>query len=466
MAHLVKNPKLLDNLIAIVLDEADLLLSYGYFDDIETLLPHIPQTAQHFLMSATLSSSVRQLKSLVLRNPVVLELKESDDVNLLTQYIVPVLADTAKFMLTFFLLKLRIHPFGTGKTLIFLNDVERCYKLKLFLEQFGIRTVVLNSELPVKSRFHIVQEFNRGVYDILIATDEGGKREDDDEEDVDIEDLEQEQDVAAEVALILQDQKADAAAAAVTAAATKSSKKKAKAAASKRNPKSAKQDAEYGVSRGIDFQNVQAVLNFDLPKSSRSYMHRVGRTARGVGNEGWALTFYSKSDESGDLSPDELVLKRVQRTQEGMLWPPPHVPSRKLMVLRMIKALGRELKEYAFDMNQVTNFKYRVEDALRSVTRIAIKEARIKELKSEILLSETLKSHFESNPADLRFLRHDRPVHPARVLAHLKHVPDYLVDKELLGGLRGSEKRKRDVGPRNDSMKKRKADVLKSFKLK
>jgi ATP-dependent RNA helicase DDX56/DBP9 len=60
-----------------------------------------------------------------------------------------------------------------GKCILFVNDVERCYRLKLFLEQFMIKSCVLNSELPLNSRYHVVQEFNKGVYDYIIATDEG-----------------------------------------------------------------------------------------------------------------------------------------------------------------------------------------------------------------------------------------------------------------------------------------------------
>lgn len=55
---------------------------------------------------------------------------------------------------------------------------------------------------------------------------------------------------------------------------------------------------------------------------------------------------------------------------------------------------GAAVKEYAFDMKQVEAFRYRMEDALRAVTRSAIKEARVKELKTEILNSEKLKVCF------------------------------------------------------------------------
>lgn len=44
--------------------------------------------------------------------------------------------------------------------------------MKLFLEQFGIPTCVLNSELPASSRCRAVLQFNNGAYDIIIASDE------------------------------------------------------------------------------------------------------------------------------------------------------------------------------------------------------------------------------------------------------------------------------------------------------
>lgn len=53
-----------------------------------------------------------------------------------------------------------------------------------------------------------------------------------------------------------------------------------------------KKDKESGVARGIDFQFVSNVINFDFPQDVNSYIHRAGRTARGK-NQGTALSFVS-----------------------------------------------------------------------------------------------------------------------------------------------------------------------------
>jgi superfamily II DNA/RNA helicase len=48
-------------------------------------------------------------------------------------------------------------------------------QVKLFLDQFSIRSAVLNAELPRNSRLHTVREFNRGHVEYIIATDEALK---------------------------------------------------------------------------------------------------------------------------------------------------------------------------------------------------------------------------------------------------------------------------------------------------
>ena len=68
-------------------------------------------------------------------------------------------------------------------------------------------------------------------------------------------------------------------------------------------------------------------------------------------------------------------------------------------------------KPYKFRMEELDGFRYRALDAWRSVTRIAIREARLKEIKQEMLNSSKLQSHFADNPRDLNSLRHDKALH-------------------------------------------------------
>lgn len=126
-----------------------------------------------------------------------------------------------------------ISIFYKREIIYFLN----IFRLKLFLEQFCIKACVLNSELPAKIRIQTINQFNKGLYDCIIASDE---------------------------------QMLD-------------------------NPGRGKKDLEFGASRGIDFQCVANVINFDFPRDIRTYIHRAGRTARGT-NKGAVLSFISQKD--------------------------------------------------------------------------------------------------------------------------------------------------------------------------
>lgn len=45
--------------------------------------------------------------------------------------------------------------------------------------------------------------------------------------------------------------------------------------------------------RGLDFEHVDLVVNYDFPTTGEAYTHRTGRTAR-MGREGIALTLVSR----------------------------------------------------------------------------------------------------------------------------------------------------------------------------
>lgn len=402
LAHIkAGNLDLRQSLELLIIDEADLLFSFGYEDDVRGILSNLPKIYQAFLMSATLSEDVRALKRMVLHNAVILKLEESQlpEASQLTQYHIKC-EEQDKFTLVYALMKLNLLR---GKSIIFVNEVNRCYKLKLFLEQFAIPACVLNSELPVNSRCHIVNQFNEGLYDIIIASDEN----------------------------LLMDPKT-----------------KPLDPEKKKDKKRKKKDKEYGVSRGIDFQNVSNVINFDFPCDVDTYIHRVGRTARGD-NQGSALSFVSVKDM--DLLVEVEKTLSESGTEEDSVFKP-----------------------YNFKMDEIDGFRYRAKDAMRMVTKTAIREARLKEIKQEMLASNKLKTYFEDNPRDLQVLRHDKSLHTVKVQKHLKNVPDYLVP-QTLRHMRGmsdkpgkSKARRKNMAPKGPTKaeikyKKRKADPLRSF---
>lgn len=86
---------------------------------------------------------------------------------------------------------------------------------------------------------------------------------------------------------------------------------------------------------------------------------------------------------------------------------------------------------YRFKSEQVDGFRYRVSDALRAITRVSIREARLKEIKSEMFNSKKLKTYFSDNRKELQLLRHDSALHIVKVKEHFKHVPDYLIPNSL-----------------------------------
>lgn len=400
----------------LAIDEADLILSYGHDSDVKSLLGgnFLPSHFQSFLMSATMTSDVSKLKGLLLRNPVILKLNEDDEAasgsNLVQFYTKTTEED--KFLLVYVILKLKLIR---GKAILFVNELERGYRLKLFLEKFGLRACVLNAELPINSRYSIVEEFNKGKFDYIVATDEptglSTPSEDDaEEEGEDAPQEEEEEGAAGEV--------------------EKGKKRKSTSddKGSGRKSKSQRKKGasnEYGVSRGVDFINVSCVINFDLPTTIDSYIHRVGRTARG-GASGTALSFVVPSTEVGkskylycpSTRHDESVFRSLTRPSSS-------------------SSIGGSLQEWNYDTSSVSGFRYRVTDTLKSITKALIREARIKELKNEILTSTKLESHFEDHPDDLAFLQHDKALLGTRAQqTHLKHVPQYLVPKIINPGSR------------------------------
>lgn len=112
--------------------------------------------------------------------------------------------------------------------------------------------------------------------------------------------------------------------------------KKSKKNKNKKRKNQAVKDSEYSVARGVDFKGVQTVVNFDFPKSTKAYIHRIGRTAR-AGTKGLAVSLVSPGD-------DEEFLNNV------------------------VKKRNKHIPEFGFQLKSIESFRYRCEDVLAGIT--------------------------------------------------------------------------------------------------
>ena len=64
------------------------------------------------------------------------------------------------------------------------------------------------------------------------------------------------------------------------------------------------------VSRGIDIDDIRLVINYDVPRDSEDYVHRIGRTAR-AGADGCAITFVAVDDQSRFAAIEDFIGREI-----------------------------------------------------------------------------------------------------------------------------------------------------------
>jgi superfamily II DNA/RNA helicase len=67
------------------------------------------------------------------------------------------------------------------------------------------------------------------------------------------------------------------------------------------------------VARGIDIDDIQMVINFDVPHDAEDYVHRIGRTAR-ANRDGRAITFVNEKDFSQFKQIERFLEKEIEKT--------------------------------------------------------------------------------------------------------------------------------------------------------
>ena len=166
MDHLERQNFALDQLITLVLDEADRMLDMGFFDDIATVARQCPKERQTLLFSATYPEGIAKLSQQFMRNPQQITVQAQHSAGKIEQRWYEV-----KNSERLHAVGLLLNHFRPESALAFCNTKQQCRDLVAVLQAQGVSALALYGELEQRERDQVLVQFANRSCSVLVATD-------------------------------------------------------------------------------------------------------------------------------------------------------------------------------------------------------------------------------------------------------------------------------------------------------
>jgi len=166
--HLMRKSMILSNLKILVFDEADRMLSVGFYPDIKAIEPYLPKVRDGFMFSATYPPRVRSLARQFLDEPEMLSLSTGNVHAANTEHLCYEVPSTMEKDRT--LVRL-IEMKNPDSAIIFCNTKANVHYVTVVLQRFGYDADELSSDLQQNQREKVLQRVYDKKLRFLVATD-------------------------------------------------------------------------------------------------------------------------------------------------------------------------------------------------------------------------------------------------------------------------------------------------------
>ena len=166
--HLRRENVMLDAIECCILDEADEMLSMGFWDDVTSLMDKLDDSAQRLLFSATLPYQIAKAASKYLREPARLDVSgDVLTVDGIDNYYVTVASDRPKPRQLLYVLE-HARP---SSAIVFCNTRSETETIAKYLCQNGFVAEALSGGFRQSEREKVVERIKSGELRYMVATD-------------------------------------------------------------------------------------------------------------------------------------------------------------------------------------------------------------------------------------------------------------------------------------------------------
>ncbi|MCA9555277.1 MAG: DEAD/DEAH box helicase, partial [Myxococcales bacterium] len=157
-----------DKLRILVLDEADEMLSMGFWEDVTAILSHLPAEKQTLLFSATLPDQIRRTALSQMREPMNIDISRDE---LTVEGILNVSYEVDDRLPKPRNLMYILEVEKPENAIIFVNTRDDAAMLSAFFRRQGFHALALTGELAQRDREKVMRRMKTGELQYLVATD-------------------------------------------------------------------------------------------------------------------------------------------------------------------------------------------------------------------------------------------------------------------------------------------------------